>query len=190
MKLSKNMFSERERGLENEFFYRADQQLLQRLKEKAETEKGRATLADVTGFSDPALLDELLNAGIRAECVVALTLVPLVQIAWADPIMDAREREAVLQAAHDAGVEESSASYDLLTQWLQHKPDPSLFETWKHYAAAIAERLGPEQAARLQQDVLKRTLTVAESAGGILGIGAVSAAEEAVLKEIEQAFQH
>jgi hypothetical protein len=181
-------FKKREQGLENEFFHRVDQELIQRLKQKAEVEKGREQLAQVTGLSDPAVLDELLGDGIGAETLVALSLVPLIRVAYADKVLERREREAILRAADDAGITEETASYALLSQWLERDHSEKLFEAWKHYVRALGDVVAPEKMQQLEADVTARARKVAEAAGGFLGIHTVSAAEKAVLAEIADAF--
>lgn len=185
---SKDVFAKRERGLENEFFYRVDQELIRKLKEKADSEEGKARLKQVTGVSDEPLLNELLEAGIRAEMLVALTLVPLVQVAWANHIMDSRQRKAILEAAEDLGLAKESTSSQLLSKWLHEKPSDTLFSAWKHYVHELTKIWEPEQVQKIHDDVTHRARDVAKRAGGILGLGAVSEAEELVLSEIEQAF--
>lgn len=186
---SKDVFAKRERGLENEFFYRVDQELIRKLKEKADSEKGRDQLRQVTGISDEPLLHELLEAGIRAEMLVALTLVPLVQVAWADRKMDSHERDAILEAAADSGLVKNSASFQLLTEWLHQKPSEELFTAWKHYVQELAKTGKSGQIQQLHDKVTRRAREVAQRAGGILGFGRISKAEELVLSEIERAFE-
>jgi hypothetical protein len=49
--------------------------------------------------------------------------------------------------------------------------------------------LDPQARQRLRDEVMGRARAVAEAAGGFLGLGRkVSAAEEAVLRELAQAF--
>ncbi|TWU08794.1 hypothetical protein CA54_40310 [Symmachiella macrocystis] len=189
MKLSKNMFSERERSLENEFFYRVDQALIQKLKEESACERGLMDLSEVTGIADQELLGELLEVGIGRESLIALSLIPLVQIAWADRILDSKERAAVLGAAVAEGIGETTASHRLLNDWLHDKPEEKLFATWRHYVRVTASKLTQEQVERLRHDVLRRTRAIAQTTGGFLGMGSVSEAEQAILNEIEQAFE-
>lgn len=188
-KLSKDSFQQRERNLEDEFFYRVDQELNRRLREKMATEAGRKRLAEVVGLSDQETLDQLMDVGVTSETVAALTLVPLVVVAWADRIVDSRERNAVLKAAHESGLSNDSASWQLLSHWLHNKPSGKLFSAWKSYVEALTPTLSAAQLQRLKKDISDRTREVAEAAGGILGLGRVSKAEEKVINEVEQAFQ-
>ena len=130
-----------------------------------------------------------MDVGITSETVVALSLVPLVAVAWADRIVDTRERDAVLDAAHECGLSNDSASWQLLSHWLHNKPSEKLFAAWKSYAEALAPTLSSEQLQRLRQDISNRTREVAEAAGGILGLGSVSKAEEKVINDVQQALQ-
>ena len=43
--------------------------------------------------------------------MTALALIPLVEVAWADESMDDREKEAILAAAADEGLDEQDPSY-------------------------------------------------------------------------------
>ena len=70
-----------------------------------------------SGLTDPDLLNLLLELGIDSETLAALTLVPLVEMAWADGSISAHERVAVLEAATLIGVVRESENY-LLTQEL------------------------------------------------------------------------
>lgn len=186
---TKDMFRERGRGLENEFFYRVDVKLQQRLRDKAKSEAGCKQLAQATGITDPAVLNEILESGITPESLVALSLVPLVRVAWADRTVDSREREAALKAARGVGLSEDSASYSLLSTWLQREPSVKLYTTWQHYAKALAQVLPEEQLRRVRDDITQRTRDVAEATGGFLGIGSVSEAEVAVIADVEDTLQ-
>ena len=71
-------------------------ELLDRMRAEAEAATDREALAGVTGIRDTGLLNSLLGTGVRAENVAALTVIPLVFVAWADHRMVDVERRAVL----------------------------------------------------------------------------------------------
>ena len=118
----------------------------------------------------------------------ALSLVPLVQVAWADGEIQDNERVAILQGAHGKGLEEGTDGYALLQTWLHHAPGPELFHAWEAYIKALASQLNDEQNRLLKTQIVGFAKMVATAAGGILGFGKVSATEEAVLTQIEAAF--
>ena len=57
----------------------------------AEEAEAAGALGRATGIDDPYLLARLAELGIRPETLAALTLIPLIETAWADGVM-ARER--------------------------------------------------------------------------------------------------
>jgi len=181
-------FKHREETLENRFFHKIDQELIEKIREKEQAEQGREKLAKVTGIGDAAVIQELVENGIRAESLIALSLVPLIFVANADHILEDKEVDAILDAAIDAGLEPESASHRLLMTWLGREPDPELLEAWRHYTGALCHILPKEQIAQMQADVLKRCRQVANAPGGFLGRGKVSAKEEEMMKHIESAF--
>jgi len=185
---SEDMLARRARALEYEFFYHREKELIRRLGEKAKTDAGRRRLGKITGIGDQAVLNELMDAGIQAETLVALTLAPLVQVAWADPIIDSDKCDEILKAAQAAGVGKETASYHLLSGWLQQKPEAKLFAAWKQYIAELKKTLEPAKLQQLKDDITRRAREVAKKTGILLGIARIPDAEAAVLKEVEQAF--
>ena len=79
------------RALEEAFFAKDNARLLKQMREK----KQREELREVVQIKDEAFLDRLIELGINPETVLALTLVPLTAVAWADGILEDRERYAV-----------------------------------------------------------------------------------------------
>lgn len=184
-----DILKDRGRDLEDEFFHREDQRLIERLNELKAVETTREALAKATGITKPAVLDRLMALGIRAETVTALFMVPLVEVAWADGTLDAKERRAILDRAGDSGVARGSTEYALLEAWLDRRPDPKLLTAWTHLVQGMCEQLGPDEAARLKAGLLERARAVAGASGGVLGIGSkVSNIEAAVLAQLEVAF--
>ena len=177
---------DRGRSLEDEFFRREDQRLIARLNELKATETTRAALANASGITTPAVLDNLMELGIRAETVAALSLVPLVEVAWADGALDAKERRTILDRA---GVAHGSTERALLETWLDRRPDPRLLTAWTLLVQGMCNQLGRDEAARLKTDLLERARAVAAASRGLFGLGSkVSSVEAARLAQLEAAF--
>ena len=135
------------------------------------------------------MLDRLTSAGVRAESLAALTIAPLVLVAWADGSIDTKEHEAIASAAEKAGIKAGTMAYQLLQGWLAEKPDESLSDTWTEYTKAMCEKLQAGDKIKLSEQVLGRCKSVAESAGGFLGLGSISAKEQTVLDGLASAFE-
>ncbi len=187
--MSERLMDERRMALEEAFFARHNDALLASLREADQKKTARGALAAASGISDEAVLDRLLALGLGAETLAALTLVPLVLVAWADGTLSSEERSAVLAGAHKAGVEAGGLGHKLLEQWLAGPPAPALSEAWKAYTGALVGGLAAEQRHALRDALLGQARAVADAAGGFLGLGdRVSAAERKVLHELAEAF--
>jgi hypothetical protein len=180
---------QRRRALEDAFFAEQDRKLRDKLVAADQTAARRTALTETSGITDPQVLDRLMALDIGPETLAALSLVPLVLVAWADGTIEDKERTAVLKAAAEGHVAQGSTGYELLAGWLKQPPPAALFETWSHYTKAVAAPLDAAHRAGLRDELLGRAKRVAESAGAFLGLGtAVSAAEAAVLRKLEAAF--
>lgn len=180
---------DRRRAMEEAFFAAQDRAVLERMREADTAKDPRAALRDASGITDEALLDRMSAAGLDAAGAASLTLVPLVAVAWADGELDAKERDAVLAAATEAGVVAGTPAHGLLTGWLAAKPPASLLETWEAYAHATAAGMDGPGRASLRSQVTGRARRVAESAGGFLGLTSkVSDAEAGVLRRLDAAL--
>ena len=148
------------------------------------------TLARVAGDAHPEVLDKLVELGIGPETWAALEIVPLVEVAWADARMEAKERSAVLAAAEANGIEAGSPSHQLLENWLTHRPDARLLAAWGEYIVGLCADLDPAQRSALREEILGRARSVAEAAGGFLGLGnKISPEEEVVLQQLAKPFE-
>lgn len=179
---------ERGRALENQFYEKENKEKLAAMKEKMDAQRSREDLRKASGMTDDAVLDKLVELGLRANTIAALSLVPLIEVAWADGEIQDNERTAILQGAHGKGLEQGTDGYELLQTWLKKRPDTELFEAWESYIKALASQLNDEQNRLLRNQIVGFAKMVAASAGGFLGIGKVSASEEKSLAKIEQAF--
>lgn len=183
---SPEILRDRGRSLEDEFFRREDQRLTARLKELRAAETSREALSKASGITKPEVLDKLMELGIRAETVAALIVVPLVEVAWADGTLDAKERRAVIERS---GIQKGSSEAALLESWLDRRPDPKLLTAWTHMVQGMTAQLDAAGGERLKAGLLERARAVASASGGVLGVGAkVSRAEAETLAKLEAAF--
>jgi tellurite resistance protein len=182
------ILDERRQALEEAFFRKQDEALRARIQTEREHESAREALAAHSPGADAALLDRLVELGIRVDSLAALMLVPLVEVAWADGTMDPREREAVLNAAAVSGVEPGSPSHALLENWTEQRPPAALYESWNVYVSSLCRELSADHRWHLEEQLIGRARSVARAAGGFLGLAKVSKPEEEVLARLEQAF--
>jgi|HubBroStandDraft_6_1064221.scaffolds.fasta_scaffold51417_3 hypothetical protein len=186
--MSEVTLEERGRALENQFYDKQNQDKIAAMKSKLDTQSSKEDLRKVSGMTDDTVLDKLVHLGLAANTIAALSLVPLIQVAWADGAIQDNERTAILQGAHGKGLDKGSAGYELLQSWLAKRPSDELIDAWEAYIKALIGQLSDEQNRLLKNQIVGFAKMVAAAAGGFLGIGRVSASEEKVLHRIEAAF--
>lgn len=184
-----DLLSERGQTLEDSFFHQRDRELLAKLKEAAGAGDIRKELASALGIDDEAVIDKLVELNIKPETALAISMVPLVQVAWADGAVQDAERDAVVAAAEKSGIAADTPAYKILKSWLSNKPGDDLATAWQAYMQSISGTLTDVERESVKKATLQRARTVAGVAGGILGLGSkFSGSEKAVLDDLAKAF--
>ena len=182
---------DRRRALEESFFSKKNKQLLDALREELSQSDRKQALSAAAQIDDENTLDLLIQADITVESLLAFKLLPLVEVAWADNSIAQPERDAILAAAEAQGIQSTDVAYQLLQNWLAEPLTEEVKAAWRSYAGALAESLGTEECVAICSEVVGKAREVAQSAGGILGIGnKISPVEEQVMSELEQAFRN
>lgn len=187
--MSDEFLGDRRAALEEAFFAKQNQMLLRRLRENQQAKASRDALSAASGITDDTVLEQLAAHGIDTNTLAALSLVPLVAVAWADGTIDDRERRTAFSRAAEMGLSKQDMAYQTFERWLAERPSPGLLAAWKSYIDAFSATVSNEARRALRQDILDRARAVAGAAGGFLGVGRkISPAEERVLNELEAAI--
>lgn len=190
MALADNSLEKRKNALEDKFFMEQDRILLEKLREMKRIELKRQAISEVTGVTNPQRLDRLMALGITPETAAMLALVPLIEVAWADGKMEEKERRAILSVVSKGGLTKSSPNYELLDHWLSRKPTAELLEAWTHYVEEFSEQVEPDERQRFEEWLVDRARTVAEAAGGFLGLTSpISDAEQKMIDKLRSAIR-
>jgi hypothetical protein len=176
--------SKRGRALEDDYFRKKDQQLIEKMRQAGATERARRDMGAKAGIHDPEMLQELDALGFTLDTVALLPFVPVVQVAWADGSVARAERDLLVKLARSRGIAEGSAADRQLADWLTRQPGPQVFTgAMRLIRAVLADR--PADHAELTADVLvKFCESIAAASGGIFGIHRMSAEERALLATI------
>lgn len=185
---SEDGWKKQRENLEESFFTRRNCELLAGLRAQAMVEDRKRQLADASGISDPAVLDQLLAAKISAETIAAVAVIPLLAVAWSDGALEPTERQAILAACEEEGITADTACFQLLNGWLEEHPEKNLLAAWREFIHAARQRLSPAALQMLRDDVIARATKIAKSSGGFLGFHKISVTEQAVLDELRSAF--
>jgi hypothetical protein len=176
--------------IEDAFFAQEDEKLIKELQSLQKMNSTKKELSAVSGIKNDAILEKLVSLDIRPETLASFTIIPLIEIAWADGSIDAQEQKSILSIIDNNGFfKKGNINYKLVEQWLKHKPKPELVEAWDIYIRGLCRHLPPEGKEILQKEILTNARIVAKSSGGFMGINNVSDAEEKVIKKLEAAFE-
>jgi hypothetical protein len=177
------------RNLEDAFFQQRDKALIENLKKMQAMKETKESLAKVSGITSEKVLEKLVELGVRPETLAPLSVVPLVEVAWADGSISKEERAAVLNAAERKGIQSGSIEMNLLKEWLDRKPSPHLFDAWRHYMEGLCEKLTETEKTAMKKEIIGGAKTVAEASGGLLGINKISPEEKTAFDKMEKAFR-
>lgn len=187
-------FEDRERALEEAFFKKKEEELLKGQKKSThdiEMQKKLEQLVEsTTGEHNQELVKHLLQIGVRPESWAAISLIPLIEVAWSDGAIEDEEVEAILDSSHKNGIKKGSEAHLLLERWLGERPGEEFFQTWSEYMHALSSRISHEKWMNLRNDIMERTRLIAECAGSLLGLGSLTPGEEDALAKIEAVFDH
>lgn len=181
----KDIFAEREHWLEEEYFRRHNQELIEKMHQHAALEADRQQLAEITGLKDDEALSGLQELGFTAETVGLLHLVPLVEVAWAEGGVADRERALIFKIARARGIAPGSPADQMLTEWLNVRPTERFFAATLHATRLLLEALPPEQREASRDSLIAYCNQIASvMAGGILGRGQISEEEQQLIAHI------
>jgi tellurite resistance protein len=186
----RDAWADRGRALEEEYFRKREQELVEKLRRRAAADALRQQLSEQAGVADEDILQNLQELGYTPETVSLLHLVPLVQMAWAEGGVSDRERELILEAARARGIEAGTPADVQLTEWLTARPSEQMFERNLRAIRAILESRPETEREASRSDLLSTATAVAEASGGVLGFRAVSPQERALLARISQELEN
>jgi hypothetical protein len=185
-----DILREKERGEEAQYFRRKDQELIQKMRERAQLDEVSRALAEKLQVTDLDLLKRIMADGVTLETGAAFLLLPLVEVAWAEGNVTPQERDVILKIARERGVEDGSPAHAKLLEWLGNRPSDALFEVSEASIKVGLSLLPDAERAERIKTIVAQCRRVAAASGGsglarLLGLShAVSQQEETVLKAI------
>jgi hypothetical protein len=172
----------RKRAQEEEYFQKKDRELIEKVRQQAKVQQQLRELGERVGVTDPEVSRELAELGFTLDTVKLLPLIPVLEMAWAEGGVTPAERKMVVEVARARGVEEGSAADRQLTEWLDQRPDESVFRRAGRLISALFASGGRFDIT--PDDLLKYCEAIADASGGIFGFRRVSSDERATLERI------
>lgn len=176
-------------ALEDQFFKTQNEELVKRMKAAAKANATKEELKRLTGIENEHVLDAMVKLNVGPAATVVMSVLPMVEIAWADGAVDEKERKLILEEAGRHGLKQDSEGALVLARWLDEKPDASWGPLWTSYVTELSHALSAEDRALLKSEVLGHAQRVASASGKVMGLGSgISKAERAVLDRLATAF--
>lgn len=180
-----NPLSDRGRTLEEDYFRKRDQELIEKMRRAAAADAKRRDLTASTGLQDPELISEVEALGFGPETIALLPLLPLLEVAWAEGGVSREERALIIQLARSRGISDGTVADQQLTGWLDHRPSPDVFARAARLVRAMLTAVGSDQTAMMTaKDLLKYSENIAAASGGVFGMKKISAEERALIQRI------
>jgi hypothetical protein len=186
--MNNDYLNEQGQRLEDAFFLENDRKLIEQLHKMQKMKEDMASLEKVSGIKNEAILKKLIELNIRPEIVAAITLVPIIEVAWADGKLDEDEKKVILKISTGHFGAEHQIPDILIKEWLAQKPAPAMLDAWVHYINGLVEKMSSDEKSALKKSIMSQAREVAEASGGFLGLNKISAQEDKMLKQLEKAF--
>jgi hypothetical protein len=187
----KNPLDDLKRAKEEEYFRKKEQELIKKMRHRAESETEQLQMSAASGVTDEEILRALQELGFDRETVLLLHLVPLVHVAWIDGHVSGSERERLFEAAQLRGVKEASPAHRQLSDWLGHRPSEEFFQKTLRVIRDILQALPVEEQKSRKQDLVTCSTQIAKASGGIFGLGSkISEAEQRLIEQIAKELEH
>lgn len=174
--------SGRNRTNEEVYFQKRDRELIEQMRQRAKAQQELRELGEKVGVTDPELSRELAEMGFTPETVKLLPLIPILEMAWAEGEVTTAERKMVVDVARGRGIEAGGTADLQLADWLDRRPEDSVFRRAGRLINALFESGGRFHIT--PDDIIKYCEAIADVSGGLFGIRRVSSDERATLSRI------
>lgn len=178
-----NPLGERGRALEDEYFKRADRELLEKARRTSALDDERREIGARTGLQ-PQDVEALQALGFTPDTTALLPLVPLVEVAWAEGGVSEEERAVIVQLARARAITEGSAADQRLAEWLSERPRPEVLAGVSRLLGAMLGGPASVVDGLAADELVEYCERIAAASGGFLGLGRVGAEERALLTRI------
>ena len=172
------------RSREDEYFWRRDQELIEKMRRGTVAEQANREMGTRVGLNDPDTIQELAALGFTIDTVDLLPLMPLIQMAWAEAGVSDAERQLIVTLARSRGIAEASAADRQLSTWLTTSPVAQVFTRSTRLIRAMLTSGAPAQAGLTPDELVNYCEAIAAASGGILGMRKISAEERVLLSQI------
>jgi len=170
-------------------FEKKNEELWQRLRDQIEEEHKIDHVSAATGIADKHLVGEMMSElHVTGKNLAAITMYPLVYVAYADRVMNSEERKVIEKLADEWNMPVGSPSREVLLDWMDSGPSEKGFEIWKEYMQATLPKMPEKQRTEMHQSIMQRCKAVAAAVGPLFS-NPTTKVEEKALQQVEEALE-
>jgi hypothetical protein len=174
----------RGKALEEAFFYRIDQDLIELLSKNLRRDEKMRSFANATGIRDKKRLESLVDSGFELSTLTAFIWAPLAFVAWADGNADELEKKAIFDVLTGKGISQETASMMIAHAWFRQSPNKELWGIWEEFSATTLASLKPGIRNELIDEIVGLCHVVAHASGGFMRLGRVAPREIEVIDRV------
>lgn len=175
---------------EAEYFHRLDVELIESMRTRAASEQRRLRLAEASQVNEPSILETLERLGYDSDTVLALFLVPLVQVAWIDGSVSEVERDRIIAIANLRGMRTNTPAYQRLMGWLDQRPTDEFFRRTLSVIERIFGSLPADESKAWRDALLLCCREVAIASCSLFGWrSSICASKRKLIREISKELQ-
>jgi len=142
-------------------------------------------LEALLGINDKKVLHSLRKLGYSRQMLPLLHMIPLVQVAWADGSVGARESCMILEIARRRGIHSEHPAFKPLLNLLDERPSEEYFDDTLYVLSVMVTAMPAERRETYLHDLLGLCRRIAEASGGfgLINFGNKVCQEERLLLE-------
>jgi len=173
-------------ALENSFFIQKDRLTISNLNQRKKGLEKLEELKKYTGVKDETVLKNAMDHGLSPSTLYAFIYFPIVYVAWADDLLDNKEKNKIRLISKELGIYYQDDSVAQIEYWLQNPPTEETFKAWKGFFDEYRKNIKPIQLEKLNQQIIERAKSVARSSGIFPFIGDISRKEKIFLDKLNR----
>jgi len=157
------------------------------VKDQTEEEKTLDAIAESIGVYDEGLGRRMVDLGYDKDTAFLIGFIPIIQVAWADGKVDARETKKLYELAESRGLEKGSKGEEFFKKLITEKPDDEFFTRSLKIINEIVAKLPEKTRKESLKDLSSYCIAIATASGGVMGFGKkISEEERKLMREMAE----
>lgn len=148
------------------------------------------SVASSIGVYDEGLCEEMLALGFDGDTAPFIGFIPMIQVAWADGVVDDKEQKKLRELSTARGVQEGTKEDQFIQGLISKRPSDDFFKKSNEIIRRILAKFPEDIQATELETLSDFCVAVAAASGGVMGMGnKISKEERELMREIAAELQ-